>query len=54
MPRVMLTELPDPRDLMKTALGGTQSSELAWAVPRAESVAEGVALILASSDFNRR
>jgi uncharacterized protein (DUF1800 family) len=54
MPRVMLEELPDPRELLQTALGGTQSEALAWAVPKAETAAEGITLILASSDFNRR
>jgi len=53
-PRAMLGKLPDPRELIETALGGTQSEQLAWAVPKAESQAEGVALILASNDFNRR
>lgn len=54
VPRLLLDELPDPRALVATALGGTQSAELSWAVPRAESAAEGVALVLASADFNRR
>jgi len=54
IPRALLGKLPDPRDLIETALGGTQSEQLAWAVPKAESQAEGVALILASNDFNRR
>ena len=54
MLRVMLEELPDPRELLQTALGGTQSEALAWAVPKAETAAEGITLILASSDFNRR
>lgn len=54
MPSGMLGKLPDPRELIDTALGGTRSERLAWAVPKAESRAEGVALILASSDFNRR
>ena len=53
-PRQLLPELPDPREMMAAVLGGTQSEELAWAVPKAESAAEGVALILASGDFNRR
>lgn len=53
-PSKLLNRLPDPRELVGTALGGTQSEELAWAVPKAESRAEGVALILASGDFNRR
>ncbi|MEC9102779.1 MAG: DUF1800 family protein, partial [Pseudomonadota bacterium] len=46
--------LPDPRELMAHALGTTVSEAVAWAVPRAESRAEGVALVLASADFNRR
>ncbi|WP_288950725.1 DUF1800 domain-containing protein [uncultured Paracoccus sp.] len=54
VPRMLLKELPDPREMLVSAFGGTQSAELAWAVPKAESAAEGVALILASGDFNRR
>ncbi|MDQ7263557.1 DUF1800 domain-containing protein [Paracoccus sp. PS-1] len=54
IPRMLLDELPDPREMLVSAFGGTQSAELAWAVPKAESAAEGVALILASGDFNRR
>lgn len=54
MPSKMLRNLPDPRELLQTALGGSQSEQLVWAVPKAESRAEGVALILASNDFNRR
>jgi uncharacterized protein (DUF1800 family) len=54
MPGRMVRNLPDPRELLQTSLGGTQSEALAWAVPKAESEDEGVALILASSDFNRR
>ncbi|WP_199260048.1 DUF1800 domain-containing protein [Paracoccus binzhouensis] len=54
MPRLLLKELPDPREMLARAFGGTQSRELAWAVPKAESAAEGVVLILASGDFNRR
>lgn len=54
MPRLLLGDLPDPRQMLATTFGGTQSAQLAWAVPKAESAAEGVVLILASSDFNRR
>lgn len=53
-PRMLMAELPDPRQMLATSFGGTESRELAWAVPKAESAAEGVALILASGDFNRR
>lgn len=53
-PRALLPELPDPRGFMQTALGGTQSDLLARAVPRAESIRDGLGIILASNDFNRR
>ncbi|MDT1062918.1 DUF1800 domain-containing protein [Paracoccus sp. CPCC 101403] len=53
-PRNLVPQLPDPRELLDTALGDTRSDQLAWAVPKAESQAEGVALVLASNDFNRR
>lgn len=45
---------PDPRRVLATALSAGASPELAWAVPRAESPAEGLAVILASPDINRR
>lgn len=47
-------DLPDPRTLMTAALGSTASESLQWAVPKAESAREGIAIVLASSDFNRR
>ncbi len=53
-PSLLADPLPDARMLLRTALGDTASEALSWAVPRAESQAEGVALILASADFNRR
>lgn len=53
-PARLLDPLPDPRDLLTTALGSTASDALAAAVPRAESAREGIALVLASTDFNRR
>jgi uncharacterized protein (DUF1800 family) len=54
VPSLLIPELPDPRDLLTTTLGETSSEPLRWAVPKAESAQEGVALILASADFNRR
>ena len=54
MPRRLKIDLPDPRQMLETTFGGTQSEALAWAVPKAESAREGVAIILASNDFNRR
>ena len=53
-PPELLGQLPDARDLLRDALGDTASEAVAWAVPRAESNPEGVALVLASADFNRR
>lgn len=53
-PRALLPQLPDPRDFLRTALGGTASEALRWAVPKAESASEGLAIVLASADFNRR
>lgn len=53
LPR-LLPDPPDPRAVLETALGGSASDALRRAVPRAESPAEGLALILASPDFNRR
>ncbi|WP_312525899.1 DUF1800 domain-containing protein [Paracoccus sp. (in: a-proteobacteria)] len=54
VPKHLKADLPDPRELMQTTFGGTQSEALAWAIPKAESAVEGVALILASNDLNRR
>ena len=53
-PAKLLGDLPDPRDFLRTALGSTASQSLQWAVPKAESPREGVAIVLASADFNRR
>ena len=47
-------ELPDPRDVLTASLGATSSEPLRWAVPKAESAREGLAVVLASADFNRR
>jgi uncharacterized protein (DUF1800 family) len=46
--------LPDPRVLVKTALGDQAGERLIWATSAAESPREGVGLILASAEFNRR
>ena len=54
VPAHLFDPLPDPRELMRATLRGSRSEALARAVPRAESAREGVALVLASTDFNRR
>lgn len=46
--------LPDPRDLLVTALGNRASDRLVWAVGASQDQREGVGLILASPEFNRR
>ena len=53
-PPRLVAPLPDPRAFLSAALGTTASEALARAVPRAENVREGVAVVLASTDFNRR
>ena len=50
----LVGRLPDARRFLQTCLGDSASETLAWAVPRAESQSDGVALVLASADFNRR
>ncbi|RRH69240.1 DUF1800 domain-containing protein [Falsigemmobacter faecalis] len=47
-------DLPDARSLARTALPGPDTEDLAALVARAETNAEGVALVLASPQFNRR
>lgn len=54
IPHLALDRLPDPRELLETALADTRSETLDRAVPGAETRREGIALILASNDFIRR
>ncbi len=53
-PARLLPDLPDPRDLAVGALGSRASERLLWAAARAETLREGVGLVLASAEFNRR
>jgi len=53
-PERLAAPLPDARAFLRSTLADTASGSLEWAVPRAESQAEGIALVLASADFNRR
>lgn len=53
-PPRLVEPLPDPRAFLSDVLGATASDALSRAVPRAESAREGVAIVLASTDFNRR
>ncbi|MDF1872177.1 DUF1800 domain-containing protein [Vannielia sp.] len=45
---------PDPRTLVEQALGGQAGERIRFAAKAAESVEEGVALVLASPDFQKR
>ena len=54
VPVQLLANLPDPLALAMRALGPRASEKLIWAAPRAESQREGVGLVLASAEFNRR
>ena len=49
-----LGDLPDPAALAERALAEAADTALMTAIGRAESVAEGVGLVLASPAFNRR
>jgi uncharacterized protein (DUF1800 family) len=53
-PVTLLQDLPDPVEFARHALGDLASARLIWAVARAENRREGVALVLASPEFNRR
>lgn len=53
-PARLRADLPDPRDFVALALGDLASTDLVRLVARAERKAEGVGLVLASPDFNRR
>lgn len=53
-PQDLVSPLPDPRDFLQTALGAQAGEKLIWAVSAAESARDGVGIVLASPEFNRR
>ncbi len=53
-PRRLSESLPDPRDFVGAALGDAATASLTWAAGAAESRIEGVGIVLASAEFNRR
>jgi uncharacterized protein (DUF1800 family) len=53
-PERLVRPLPDPRAFLTTALGTRAGEKLTWAVGAAESARDGVGLVLASPEFNRR
>lgn len=52
--RVEGLDLPDPREFVDVALGPLASERVRFAAEAAETRADGVGVILASPDFNRR
>lgn len=54
VPGRLVTPMPDPPGFVQTALGSAADERLIWAAARAESIREGVGLVLASPAFNRR
>jgi len=53
-PSKLEAELPDPRAMVTTALADAAGPDLVLAAERAESIPEGIGIILASPEFNRR
>ena len=52
--RQIADRAPDPREFLTRALGDAAGPRLRFAVSAAETRAEGLALVLASAEFNRR
>ena len=53
-PERLVRPMPDPRAFLTAALGTRAGEKLVWAVGAAESARDGVGLVLASPEFNRR
>ena len=53
-PSRLVKPLPDPVELAQSCLADRASEGLLWAAARAEDVSQGVGLVLASAEFNRR
>ena len=53
-PERLVRPLPDPRRFRLAALGSRAGERLVWAVDAAESARDGVGLVIASPEFNRR
>ena len=54
VPEQLLPRLPDPVTFMQDCLADRAGEALIWAVSKAENIREGVGLVLASGEFNRR
>lgn len=53
-PGRLVKQMPDPVAFARTALDDRASDDLLWAAERAEDRDQGVGLVLASAEFNRR
>jgi len=53
VPQMLTPTLPDPREFVRTALGGYATEAVNFAAKAAESRADGIGLILASPAFQR-
>lgn len=53
-PKNLLEALPDPRDFVRSALGGDAPTRVAFAASAAETRAEAIGLVLLSPAFQRR
>ena len=53
-PRHLRSDLPDPRRFVATALGEAAGPRTIFAASAAETRADGIGLVLASPEFNRR
>lgn len=54
MPRDLVDTLPDPRDFVHHALGDTPPEPVLFAANAAETVSDGIGIVLASAAFQRR
>nr|WP_268821734.1 DUF1800 domain-containing protein [Octadecabacter dasysiphoniae] len=54
IPRDVLDDLPDPRDFVFHALGPTPPEPVLFAANAAETVSDGIGIVLASAAFQRR
>jgi len=53
-PERLLDRLPDPREFARTALGPTPPDAVLFAAHAAETVSDGIGIVLASAAFQRR
>jgi len=54
VPRELVFDLPDPRDFVYHALGPTPPEPVLFAANAAETIQDGIGIVLASAAFQRR